>query len=274
MKKRSKKIILGTLFLFKKTTLILAIDIGNSFIHAALYNSGRIIFHRKFPAASGHPSPLFKQVLNKVKNEKLSVGVSSVVPETNSKWKKLIKKQLKTSPLFISSKVILPVSLRVSKPEKLGADRICNAAAAYRYFKQNENVIAVDFGTATTYDVVLNHGDYVGGVISPGIETSAKALKAFTSKLPMLKSSDFSFSGKIVAKNTIEAIKSGVIFSSLASFEGIIKGIEKESKRKFKVVLTGGFAGLIHGETSIKTIIRPNLVLDGINYIMILNNGY
>jgi len=274
VEERSKKINLGTLFLFKQTTLILAIDIGNSFIHAALYNYGKIILNRKFPAASGYPSSLFRQVLNKIKNDKLTVGISSVVPELNNGWKKLIKKQLDTSPLFISGKVVLPVSLRVSKPEKLGADRICNAAAAYQYFKRRQNVIAVDFGTATTYDVVLNQGDYVGGVISPGIETSAKALKEFTSKLPMLRSSDFSFSGKIVGKNTIDAIKSGVVFSSVASFEGIIKRIEKELKRKFKVILTGGFAGLIHGETSIKTLIRPNLVLDGINYIMILNNGY
>ena len=135
-------------------------------------------------------------------------------------------------------------------------------------------MIAVDLGTAITYDVVLNQGEYIGGVISPGIETSAKALKIFTSKLPMLKSNDFIFSRKIVGKNTIEAIKSGVVYSALVSFEGIIKGIERELKRKFKVILTGGFARLIHKETSIKTVVKPNLVLDGINYIMNFNDGY
>ena len=254
--------------------MILAIDIGNSFIHAALYNSGRIVFFKKFPAASGNVLSLFRQVSNKVKKSGISVGIASVVPEINRDWAKNIKKYLDTKPLFISSKIMLPVSLRVAKPDKLGADRICNAAAAYHYFKQKQNVIAVDLGTAITYDVVLNQGEYIGGVISPGIETSAKALKIFTSKLPMLKSNDFIFSRKIVGKNTIEAIKSGVVYSALVSFEGIIKGIERELKRKFKVILTGGFARLIHKETSIKTVVKPNLVLDGINYIMNFNDGY
>lgn len=254
--------------------MILAIDIGNSFIHTALYDSSRIVYLKKFPSASRYPSLLFKQLLSKIKGKNLTAGIASVVPKLNNNWEKLIKKNLGIKPVFINSKMKLPISLRVSKPDKIGADRICNAAAAYKYYKQKQNVIAVDFGTAITYDVVLSHRDYIGGVISPGIETSARALYNFTSKLPMLKSNDFIFSRKIVGKNTIEAIKSGVVYSALASFEGIIKGIEKELKRKFKVILTGGFANLIHGETSIKTVMQPNLVLDGINYIVKLNNGY
>jgi type III pantothenate kinase len=254
--------------------LILAIDIGNSFIHAALYDSGRIVFLKKFPTALRYPSPLFKQLLSKIKKKNLSAGIASVVPGVNRFWENSIRKYLNIKPAFINSKMILPISLKVSNPGKLGADRICNAAAAYQYFKQKQNVIAVDFGTAITYDVVLKQGDFIGGVISPGIETSAKALNTYTSKLPMLRSNDFTFSRNIVGKNTIEAIKSGVVYSALASFEGIIKGIEKELKRKFKVLLTGGFAGLIHGETTIKTVVQPNLVLDGINYIMKVNDGY
>jgi type III pantothenate kinase len=254
--------------------LILAIDIGNSFIHTALFDSGRIIFLKKFPSDSGYPLLLFRKLSSMIKKNNLTVGIASVVSEADKKWEEEIKKHLNTAPLFINSKIILPISLRISRPDKLGADRICNAAGAYKYYEQSQNVIAVDFGTATTYDVILNHGEYIGGIISPGIETSAKALNAFTSKLPMLKSSDFTFPRKIVGKNTIEAIKSGVVYSALASLEGIIGGIEKELKRKFKVILTGGFAGLIHGETSIKTVIQPNLVLDGINFIMKFNDGY
>jgi len=253
--------------------LILAIDIGNSFIHTALYVSDRIIFLKKFPADSGFPLSSIKQLIRKIENNNISVGIASVVPELNIKWEKIINQHLGAAPVFISGKITLPISLKVSKPNTLGADRICSAAAAYLYYKQKQNVLSVDFGTATTYDVVLKSGDYLGGIISPGIETSAKALNTFTSKLPMLKSSDFTFSRSIIGKNTIEAIKSGVVFSALASFEGIVRGIEKELKRKFKVILAGGFAGLIHGETSIKTVIQPNLVLDGINYIMKLNNG-
>ena len=254
--------------------MILAIDIGNSFTHTAIYDSNKIVFLKKFPTGSDFQLSLFNQLSRKVKKNDLSIGIASVVPQANKKWEIAIKKNLGAEPLFINGNIVLPISLRVSKLYSLGADRICIASAAYKYCKQSQNVIAVDFGTATTYDVVLKQGEYIGGIISPGIATSAKALNTFTAKLPMLKSSDFTFSRKIVGKNTTEAIKSGVIYSALASFEGIIKGIEKEMKRKFKVILTGGFAGLIHGGTSIKTVIKPNLVLDGINYIMKFNNGY
>jgi type III pantothenate kinase len=156
---------------------------------------------------------------------------------------------------------------------KLGADRICNAAAAYEFFRRKENVIAADFGTAVTHDVVLKNGDYIGGIISPGVETMAKSLHEYTSKLPILKKGEMYVPRNIIGRNTVEALRSGTAFASVASFEGIVSKIEKDLKRKFKVILTGGFARQIHSKTSVKTVIRENLVLEGINCILKYNNG-
>ena len=127
---------------------------------------------------------------NKFKNKINRVGISSVVTGVNKLWTGFIKNNFSLTPLFINYKVDLPLYLKIKSPQTLGADRICNVVAGYEYFGKKENVIAVDFGTAITYDIVLRNGNYMGGIISPGIETMAKSLHHFTSKLPMLKNSD------------------------------------------------------------------------------------
>jgi type III pantothenate kinase len=253
--------------------LILAIDIGNSITHMAVYDRNRIIYLRKFPTHSQSAEKVLLTTANRYRRKIGSVGIASVVTGKNILWRRVIKENFSLNPVFINKKVYLPLTLNVKSPQKLGADRICNALAAYEYFGKKENVIAVDLGTAITYDVVLKSGEYLGGIISPGIETMAKSLHAFTSKLPMLKRTDMIMPKKVIGRNTIEAIRSGTLYSALASFEGIMVKIENELKIKFKIVLTGGFAKYIHASTKFNTVIRENLVLDGINYILVYNNG-
>jgi type III pantothenate kinase len=251
--------------------LILAIDIGNSFTHLGLYESDKIVFNLNFPTQQALPKPVLKKLSRSINNKNFSAGIASVVTGESKKWKKLIKEHFGVHPIEISKDISLPIKLKIKRPVRLGADRICNSAAAYEYFKRKENVIAVDFGTATTYDVVLSSAEYIGGIISPGIETMAKSLNEHTSKLPSLKRKDLTFPLKVVGNNTIDAIRSGVVYSALDSFEGMIKKIENEYKKKFMVVLTGGFSALIHNKTALKTVIRKNLVLDGISLIVQYN---
>ncbi len=251
----------------------LAIDIGNSITHIAVYSSGKIVYLRKIPSSVYTADKFLKDIEPKIKRNVSISGIASVVPEINKKWIELLRRTFTVEPVLINNKIPLPVRLKVKNPDKLGADRICNAAAGYEYFKNKENVIAADFGTAVTIDVVLKNGDFIGGIISPGITTMAKSLNDYTSRLPLLKSRDYIMPGKIIGKNTVEAIRSGTIFASLASFEGIIREIEKERKAKFKIIITGGFSRYIHSNTKLKTVIRENLVLDGINNILEFNYG-
>lgn len=254
--------------------MILAIDIGNSITHMAVYDRNRIIYLRKFPTRSQSAEKFVLAAASRFRGKIVAAGIASVVPGKNKLWRILIKKNFSLNLAFISDKVYLPITLNVKSPHKLGADRICNALAAYEYFGKKENVIAVDLGTAITYDVVLKSGEYLGGIISPGIEIMAKSLHAFTSKLPMLKRTDMIVPKRVIGRSTVEAIRSGTLYSALASFEGIMVKIENERKIKFKIVLTGGFAKYIHASTKFNTVIRENLVLDGINYIIGYNNGF
>jgi type III pantothenate kinase len=251
--------------------LILALDIGNTLTHLAVYDGKKIIYLRKFPAHSGLRKNILKSAVRKFGKNIDRAGVSSVVPGVNKNWRKQITQYFSVEPIFVNHRIILPISLNIKSPQKLGADRICNATAGYEYFGKKQNVIAVDFGTAITYDVVLRGGNYIGGIISPGIETMAKSLNSYTSKLPKLKSTDFIMPKRIIGKNTVEAIKSGTLYAALASFEGIVDKISKELKTKFKIVITGGHAPQIHSATRLKTVIRENLVLDGINSILMYN---
>lgn len=253
--------------------MILAIDIGNTMTHTAVFAGNKIAAFKKFPTASKSLKKFISSFAEIYKKNIVQVGIASVVPEVDSLWKIIAKEYFSVKPIFINHKVSLPVKLRLKYPVKAGADRICNAAAAYEFFRRKENVIAADFGTAVTYDIVLKNGDYIGGIISPGAETMAKSLHVFTSKLPMLRKSEMYVPRNIIGRNTVEALRSGTAYASIASFEGIIEKIEKELMRKFKVIITGGFAKQIHSNTSIKTVIRKNLVLEGINCILKYNHG-
>jgi type III pantothenate kinase len=140
----------------------------------------------------------------------------------------------------------------------VGSDRICNAAAGYKYFGRKHNVIIIDFGTATTYDIVLKSGEFIGGVIAPGIGTSAESIHTKTSKLPLIPTEKLIFPKNPAGRNTLE---------------GMVKRLEKTNKVKFKIILTGGFAPIIQERTVLKTEIRKDLVMEGINYILHYNNA-
>lgn len=251
----------------------LAIDIGNSTTHLAIYDRNRIVYLRKSPTHSDFAEKMLKSVKKKYTAGIMYAGISSVVKETNRKWARLVEDLFSIKPLIVSHRINLPIVLNIKSPERIGADRICNAVAGYEFFKRRENVIAVDFGTATTFDIVLKNGSYQGGIISPGIRTMAESLHSFTSMLPKLKSSELTMPRKIAGKNTAEAMKSGVVYASLAAFEGIVEKIKSEFKTEFSIILSGGFALLIHSSTKYKTAVNQNLVLDGINYLIGYNGG-
>lgn len=251
----------------------LAVDIGNSFTHFAVFDGGKIAFSWKFPTSGQTPEMFLKGILPYIKNRLSGAGIASVVTEKNKKWVSALKSVFDVKTVIINNKIKLPVKLKVKNPGKLGADRICNASAGYEYFNRKENVIAADFGTATTIDIILKNGDFIGGIISPGISTMAKSLNDYTAKLPLLKKEDYKMPKFIIGPDTIGAIRSGTLYAALASFEGIVRKIETEKTARFKIIVTGGFSRYIHTSTRLKTIIRMNLVLEGINAILELNNG-
>jgi type III pantothenate kinase len=166
---------------------------------------------------------------------------------------------------FLSSRSKLPFRIDYETPDTLGTDRIAAVAGAYLNF-EGENVLVIDAGTAITFDF-LSEDRYKGGNISPGISMRFKALNTYTGKLPLLeKSSDFSSPGR----NTTDAILAGVICGVTFEINEYIRTFKKELK-KVKVIVTGGDGGFLNEKIMHKTFYMPDIVIDGLNFILEYN---
>ena len=157
--------------------------------------------------------------------------------------------------------------MNVPAPETVGADRICNIAASLKLYKNP--VIIVDFGTATTYDVVNKNGYFIGGAIAPGIKTSAQYL---ISKAALLNDTDLKFPKKIIGKDTKENIQSGIMYGAIDQVEGMIKRINNETKINNHIILTGGFSKLLSPKLKINHTLDIDLTLKGMIFIYESNN--
>jgi type III pantothenate kinase len=249
----------------------LAIDIGNTFTHFGLYKGGKSILTFKIPTHTKlYFSSFHKKYLVKYSGKISSIAISSVVPKLNNVWCKYALNQFGIKPLIINIKCKLPIRIKINNSSSLGSDRIC--LAVYGFQKMKTNVIVCGLGTANTYNVILKNGDFIGGIIAPGINTSAKALNINTGKLPELTFNKLKFDRSVIGKDTKAAIQSGLLNYPLFATEGIINAIQKEYKQKFKVIITGGSAKLLRKRLNIKAIYAENAVLDGINMILNYQN--
>lgn len=186
------------------------------------------------------------------------VTVSSVVPDATTIFEQMCEKHIRISPVIISAALDLGMPIKYEHPRAVGADRLCNAVAAYD--KYGGPCIVVDFGTATTYDVISKKGEYLGGVIAPGIETAGAELHRRASMLPKV---DLQFPDKVVGTNTIGAIQAGILYGAIDAMEGMVNRIRKEIGARAIVIATGGFSTLVATRTEIIDRVEPSLVLDG-----------
>jgi type III pantothenate kinase len=250
----------------------LTIDIGNSYTHLGIF-SIKLVRSASFSTEETSENDIELAFLKLSKGLKINkCAISSVVPEKEKFWSYYIEDTLNIIPLIINNKIKLPVRLKVKNSSTLGADRICNAVCGYDYFKKKSDVIVIDMGTAITLDVVKKNGDFVGGIIMPGIWTSAKSLFVNTGKLPLITEQELSFPPKTSGNNTIDAIKSGLMNSALFAIEGYVRSIKEEFRTDFKIILSGGIARLFHKKLSFKSIIIKNTVLEGLNIILGYNS--
>ena len=154
------------------------------------------------------------------------------------------------------------IMLKVDNPNEVGADRLCNAKAAIN--KVEGSCIIVDFGTATTYDILNEKQEFIGGAIAPGVDVSANYL---IKKAALLKETILAFPKQIIAKNTKTNIQSGVMYGAIYSIEGMVENINRELNSDSDLILTGGFSSLISPKLSFKHTLEPHLTLEGIRLI-------
>jgi type III pantothenate kinase len=253
--------------------MFLAIDIGNSHTVLGIFELNNLITDYRIVSESpASQVELNEKVHSFLYNKNISpeeissTGISSVVPALTDIYSTMIEQVFGHKPFLVNSSLDIGITIHYDNPQMLGADRICNAIAGFT--KYGGPLIVVDFGTATTFDVVDANGDFLGGVIAPGIETSSISLFKRTAQLPKVA---LNLPNKIINTDTIPSIQAGILWSAIDSAEGMINRIQSELRQQksaeAQVIATGGFASFVAQHTQIIEHLEPTLVLDGIRII-------
>lgn len=246
--------------------MILAIDIGNTNIVLGIIDKKKILNFWRIGTDKLKTSDeygilirnLFKYHNVKINDISGSI-ISCVVPALQGVFIESIKKYFKHDPVVVGPGIKTGMPILYKNPQEVGADRIVNAIAAYDEYETS--LVIVDFGTATTFDCVSKKGEYLGGVITPGILISSEALFGSTSKLPKV---ELRKPDNIIGKTTIQSIQSGLIFGYAGLVDGIVERIKSELGDQTKVIATGGLAGLIALESKTIEKIDEHLPLKGL----------
>ncbi len=254
--------------------MLLTLDIGNSnitcgvFEDKVLVSSFRFATNKKISAIDCFL--LFKK---NFKEKSIKIGsqtgiiISSVVPELNVVLEKVFKDNFNILPIFVDSSLKLNIKLKVDNPMEVGSDRITNSVAGFKRVKSD--VIIVDLGTATTFDCVTKDGNFLGGLILPGISISASALFNSTSQLSEV---ELKKPKNLIGKNTLECIQSGLMNGYSEMVEGLLFKLEEEMKSDCYVIATGGLSKIVLGDSSRIKEIDENLTLKGLKTIYELNS--
>ena len=185
--------------------------------------------------------------------------ISSVVPQSIFNLRNLARRYLHVEPLVIGENAELGIQVRIDKPSEAGADRLVNALGAHIVYPGD--LIVIDSGTATTFDVIAADGGFEGGIIAPGINLSMEALHSAAAKLPRVA---IQKPQRVVGTDTVGAMQSGVFWGYVALIEGLIARIKAERDKSMTVIATGGVASLFHGATTAIDHFDPDLTIRGL----------
>lgn len=238
--------------------MILAVDVGNSHTVVGLYRAKRLIKKYRIPSSRA----ALKKIFGKWKSPVSGMIVSSVVPALDSALSAAGRKLTGHTPVFVTSRLKMPLRIRLQQRDQIGADRLVNAAAAFHRWKTD--LIVIDLGTATTFDVVFRDGSYRGGAIVPGLKTLASSLSEKCAKLPRVP---LKKPKTPIGRTTIEAIQSGLFFGYAGLIDGMVASLKKKMARRALVVATGGLASLIFPLTLSIDRVDSDLTLSGLKLI-------
>jgi type III pantothenate kinase len=253
--------------------MIIAIDIGNSSINIGFFDHSALVVKRIDTKRTMSPSE-YSELLDRFKREKnidkLLAGsiISSVVPSHTSTWREILKGFTSVEPLLVNYKMNTGLHFAIPDPGQLGSDRIANAVAACELYKCP--VAAVDCGTVATISVVGKKKNYIGGAIIPGIRLMNESLARGTSTLsevPLIPPES------AVGIDTEKCIQSGLFYGIAGAIEKILTATEKATGCRLKVVVTGGYGGIIHNFLKRKHALRPYLTLEGLKVLYLKNTN-
>ncbi len=254
--------------------MIICLDVGNTNIKYALFDGDELKL--SFRVATEHKKTSDEyggQLLNILSNKGIAASeidggiISSVVPPLDYTLERMCKIYLKIKPLMLGAGLKTGLNLKVDNAREVGADRVVNNVAAVK--KYGAPLIVIDFGTATTFNAVNERGEFIGGVIAPGIKGSLESLVNGTAKLPRV---EIERPQRVIGTNTVTNMQSGIVFGFAGLVEYIVKKIKKEMKTEnVKTIATGGFSEVIAEEISCIDKVDKLLTLEGLKYLYNLN---
>ncbi|KAF6625992.1 MULTISPECIES: type III pantothenate kinase [Paenibacillus] len=249
--------------------MILVVDVGNTNIVLGIYEGRELLHHYRISTSRQATADEYGVLIHNLfsmggvlKEDIQGVIISSVVPPLVRVLEEMCDKYIGKTPLIVGPGIKTGLNLRYENPREVGADRIVNAVAAVERF--GGPLVVVDFGTATTFDCIDDKGNYLGGVIVPGIGISTEALYQRASKLPRI---ELEKPKKVIGRNTVHAMQAGIIFGYAGQVDGIVRRIKEEMQAEPTVIATGGLAELIASETESIQKVLPMLTLEGLRII-------
>lgn len=255
--------------------MIICMDVGNTNIKYAVFDGDTLKL--SFRVATEHKKTSDEyggQLITILGNNGIGAAdivggiISSVVPQLDYTLERMCRTYLKIQPLVLAPGLKTGMNLRVDNAKEVGADRVVNNVSAVR--KYGAPLIIIDFGTATTFNVIDKKGEFIGGVIAPGIKGSLDSLVNGTAKLPRV---EIERPASVIGKNTVTNMQSGIVFGFCGLVEYIVKKIKREMKcEEVKTVATGGFSEVIAKEISCIDYVDKLLTLEGLKYLYDLNS--
>ena len=250
--------------------MLLVIDVGNTNIVIGIYRQGRLVRDWRIRTERNTTEDEFNVLVSglfagsRVETARISdTIISCVVPPMVSILDAFCRKYLGKPPCWVDAVTAANMPILIDNPAEVGADRIVNAVAAYH--KHRTCLIVIDFGTATTFDAISRRGEYLGGAISPGVMIASEALFAKASKLPRVEL--FVPPDRVVGKNTIASIQSGMIYGYAGLVDGMVRRMKAEIDGDPRVIATGGLAPLMADVSETIEFVDPDLTLEGLRII-------
>jgi len=253
--------------------MLLAIDIGNTNVKLGVFDGDELEATWNLATGIHRTSDEYAAMVLGLMERRgvppsqvTGVVLCGVVPPLLHTFVELCTRYLETKPLVVEAGVKTGMRIRLDNPREVGPDRVVNAVAAQSLY--GKPLIIIDLGTATTFDIVSQEGDYLGGAIAPGINIASEALFARTAVLPRI---EMVRPKQVIGRNTVSAMQSGIIFGYIDLIEGMIRRIERELGTRAKVVATGGQAYPFAEEISAIDVVNPSLTLIGLRLIYEMN---
>ena len=255
--------------------MFLALDIGNTSISIGLFKGSVLKRFWRIATRHGEMADEYAVLLislleaeNYQVSQVEACAVCAGVPKVRTAFVDMLRRYFKIDPLVVGSGVKTGIKILTDNPKEVGADRIVNAVAAK--YKYNQAAIVVDLGTATTLDVINSRGEYLGGVIAPGIELAAESLSEKAAALPSV---ELAVPAHVIGRNTVDAMKSGIVYGYAELVNGLVARVQAEMDELCLVIATGGYAELVAPHANRIQKVDSVLTLEGLRLVYFMNRA-